>query len=261
MKLPAFTKTLRTPEFVLSYLLGAAVALFVVVGCGTFGSNPSPPTSVERALFNTVTNYVVQTNLVQVAVPVFHTNEVVQTVTNTVPGGPTQVLTVTNTVVQTNYVQTPTEVVTNVPTYTMTAKPGTTSSIQAGSGILNTFFPGAGSLIGYGLTALVGAWGYFRSSKLGDTSGALTQEMETVLEFLGAMPNGPQYVNTLKSWLQAHQNETGVATQVLAMLSNEVSNPDAKVAAQQLINTINALNAQTAPSPTAPAQIPPVKLV
>jgi hypothetical protein len=237
------------------------LCLGAIVGCGIFGSNPSPPNAVERALFNTVTNYVTQTNIMPVTVPVFQTNTVVQTVTNTVPGGPAQTVTVTNEVIHTNYVTQLSLVPTNVPSYQLTEKAGTAAGIQAGSSVLNTLFPGAGALIGYALTGLVGAWGYWRSSKLGNTSGALTQEMETVLEFLGAMPNGPQYVNTLKSWLQAHQNETGVATQVLTMLSNEVNNSDAKVAAQQIINTINALNAQTTPSPVAPTLIPPVKLV
>lgn len=249
---------LTKPIVTLAGLCTLACTVIILAGCGTFGSNPSPPNAVERALFTTVTNYVPQTNIVQQVVPVYTTNEVVVTRTNEVPGQPP--VTVTNEVTRTNFVTQAVPVVTNVPSYTLTPSPSTQSGISTIGSAVNTFFPGVGGIVGYGLAALAGAWGYFRSSKLGNTTSALSQEIETILEFAGALPNGQQYVTTIQQWLQAHQNETGVASQVLSILENDVSNPDAKVAAQQLINTINALNAQ-GPTPVAKPVIGPVPLV
>lgn len=249
---------LTKPTITLAGLCTLACTIIILAGCGTFGSNPSPPNAVERALFTTVTNYVPQTNIVQQVVPVYTTNEVVVTRTNEVPGQPP--VTVTNEVTRTNFVTQTVAQVTNVPSYTLTPSSATQSGISTIGSAVNTFFPGVGGVVGYGLAALAGAWGYLRSSKLGNTSSALTQEMETVLEFMGALPNGAQYVTTLKTWMQAHQNDAGVATQVLGMLANDVSNPDAKVAAAQLVTAINALNAQTSTAVPRPA-IGPVPLV
>lgn len=247
------------PTIVLPGLCALACAIIALAGCGTFGSNPSPPNAVERALFTTVTNYVPATNYVTTTVPQYTTNTV--TITNVVqqPGQPPAQVIVTNEVTRTNFVTQTVAQVTNVPSYTLTPSPSTQSGISTIGSAVNTFFPGVGGIVGYGLAALVGAWGYFRSSKLGNTSNTLSQEIETILEFAGALPNGQQYVTTIQQWLQAHQNETGVASQVLSILENDVSNPDAKVAAQQLINTINALNAQ-GPTPVAKPVIGPVPL-
>ena len=250
---------LTKPIVTLAGLCTLACTVIVLAGCGTFGSNPSPPNAVERALFTTVTNYVPATNYVTTTVPQYTTNTV--TVTNVVqqPGQPPAQVIVTNEVTRTNFVTQTVAQVTNVPSYTLTPSSATQSGISTIGSAVNTFFPGVGGIVGYGLAALAGAWGYLRSSKLGNTSSALTQEMETVLEFMGALPNGAQYVTTLKTWMQAHQNDAGVATQVLGMLANDVSNPDAKVAAAQLVTAINALNAQTSAAVPKPA-IGPISL-
>lgn len=226
----------------------------LMVGCAAVGSNPTPPSKFESLLFNTQTNeatvtayrtntVVVQqvvTNTVAVTQPVTNTVGVVQFVTNQVPVPVVQYVTNQEAVAY----QAP------VPAYTETPKDSVKASVQAGGAVLNTFAPGIGSLVSAAIMALLGGWGYVRSSKasaLGSTSSALAQEMEAVLEFVKALPNGPTYVGELVDFLQKHQTEAGVASQVLQILENEISNPDAKVAANQVIQAINALKATTQP--------------
>jgi hypothetical protein len=109
-------------------------------------------------------------------------------------------------------------------------------------------------LVTLGITLLAGLYGYLRSYKNGQTGNALSQEMETVLEFIKALPNGATYATALTNFMAAHQSDAGVVSQVGNILANDISNPDAKVAAQQVIDAINALQVAAAPgAPSAPA--------
>ena len=96
-------------------------------------------------------------------------------------------------------------------------------------------------MVTMGLLALLGAWGHLRSYKAGNTASAIAQEVETLREFIQALPNGTKYDTAITSWLQNHQMETGVAQQVVGILANSVSNPDAKVAANEIANTLASL--------------------
>ena len=162
-----------------------------------------------------------------------------------------------------------TQITNSQPAYTLTPNSTAQSAANIVGTVANAAIPGAGSLISMGILAALGIWGHLRSYKLSNTvatttatNQATTQEIETLLEFIGALPNGSTYVSTVTSFLQAHQAEAGVINQVVTLLQNDVSNPDAKVAAQEIINTINGLTTATAPVPAAavPLKIGPVSL-
>lgn len=228
-----------------------SLALVLIAGCSLFGTNPKGPTKIERGLFDVVTNIVVVTNAVPVPVPVYVTNQVLQT--NIVAGAP--VVASNAVVVIDHYVTNTVMVTSNVEALTLTTSDKTKQGINTIGTALNTFLPGVGTAVSLGLAGLAGLWGYLRSSKLVNTAGALAQEIETIRQFVRALPNGAQYDTTLVNFLQQHQNETNSIKTVLDLLANSVSNSDAKVAANQIINVINGLNA---PHPTPVVPIGPV---
>lgn len=233
-------------------------------GHSLLGRNPSAPTKVESALYDTVTNYVTVTNQVQQAVPVWRTNEVQVTVTNQV-AGQAPVVVVTNVLerVVDHYLTNTVMVPTNVPAYTETVGAGTKASVQAAGSALNMFVPGAGGIASSAVLALLGFWGYLRSSKLGDTSSALAQEIQTMRRFIQTLPNGQAYDSALVSFLQAHQAEAGVAQEVMSILESKLQNADAQVAAQEVMRTIQQLQLQgVTPTPTpTPPRAPGVSIV
>jgi uncharacterized protein YukE len=212
-----------------------SLCLTVIVGCSLF-SNGAPPTKAEQAIYNVRTNYlevvVPRTNFVPVTVLVTNTQGVTAYQTNIVP----VVIQGTN----------------EVPQYTYAPKPGTTTGVQVAGTAINTFFPGIGGLVSTGLTALVGLWGYIRSSKNYNTGAALAQEVQTIRQFVQGLPNGATYDAAFTQFLQAHQADANVLNQVVNLINNEVSNSDAQVAAQQIQQTIAALSGGTV-NPTTPA--------
>lgn len=192
--------------------LSALVLLsLTIIGCQAFRTG-SPPTKAEAVLFNVQTNYV----------------PIVTTVTNppTTAGQPPVVTTITN--FEPNYVWTPGHV---------------TKDVETG---LNAI-PVYGSLASGALGILAGIWSWFRSSKNYNTGVDLAQSIETIREFVKQLPNGATYDSALTTWLQAHQAEGGTIAGVLQMLENDVSNPDAIVAAQQIRAAIQALNPTALP--------------
>lgn len=210
--------------------LASSLILATNGGCSMFGANPKSPSKVESQLYNTVTNYVPQivtkTNYVNVEIPMVfaRTNEmnVISWLTNTV------VETRTNTVTETN----------QVPAYTLTASDNAkvlASGIGAGA---NAILPGSGDMITMGILALLGIWGHARSYKKGTVNDTLAQEVESIREFIKTLPSGTNYDNAITSWLQSHQVESGVAQQVLNVLANSVSNPEAVAAAKEISATI-----------------------
>lgn len=131
------------------------------------------------------------------------------------------------------------------PVYTYSPN-STFKDIQTGVDLI----PGYGGLIGTGLGALAALWGWMRSSKNGTTAATLAQSIEAIREVIKALPNGATIDNQLTSWLQQHQADTGTVQSVLTLLENDVSNADAKIAAQQIISTIQGLSANAVPTGT-----------
>lgn len=219
---------------IVTFAIGIAL---ILEGCAAVGPNPTPPTKAESLIFNTVTNY--QT----VVVPAYVTNQVqVQSFQTNVQGVVvTQYL--TNTVPITVPAQT-----NQVPTYTDTVKPSVKEGIQGAGGILNFLFPGWGSLATNGLLALLGGWAYARSQKQGvNTTAALAQEIEVVRSLLQSLPNGAALDNQFVTWIQNHQAEAGILTQVMGVLASRVKNNDAQTAADQIAKAVQALVTSTTP--------------
>lgn len=217
-------------------LLSVLTLSLALVSCAS-----TPPTAIERQLFTTVTNQV--TVIKEIPVPVFVTNQVVQTVTVTnALGVPTPVFYTNQTTViawQTNTVTATNE------GYIYSISPTTKQAITAGATVIDGFAPGIGTAVGAAVLAILGGLGWLRSSKDGAnkaaTAAALAQEVETLRAFIQSTPNGQKYDQLLVQWLQSHQLEAGVAQEVLGLLEQKVSNPDAKVAVEAILQTYKQL--------------------
>lgn len=146
--------------------------------------------------------------------------------------------------VQTNQVPvvTPDGVTNFKPVYTYSPGP-VVKDVQTGLGLI----PGYGGLAGTAVGVIAALWGWVRSSKNYKTGANLAQSIETIREFVKQLPNGATYDSALTTWLQQHQADTGTVSDVLNLLSNDVSNPDAQIAAQQIREAIMALNPSALP--------------
>jgi hypothetical protein len=231
-----------------SIVIGAAALILCVglLGCKLFGSNPAPPSAFERTLFDVITNHVTQTNILQVPVPVYTTQFVTVTATNVtqVPGQPPVVVIITNVTPErvvdhyiTNTLQVP---VTN-ETYTLATKESTKTGVQGIGSLVSTLYPGIGGLVSMGILAALGGWAQLRGNKQANTSVALSQEIETVRNFIKMLPNGTQYDNALTQFMQTHQLEAGVVQNVLSILNNKIKNEDARTAANEISDALGAL--------------------
>lgn len=198
-----------------SFILIPFTLAIMLVGCSQFGANPPAPTKFEEGLFNVQTNFVpqvvYQTNVVD------KTNIVVTMVTN------------------------------QVPAFTMTPGAGAQTVAQTAGSIGNAVLPGIGDAVSMGVLALVGLWGHLRSYKGGKTlatqqatSAALVQEVQTIRNFIKTIPSGAKYDTAITAWLQKHQVETGSATQVLQLIRDDVSDPHAQIAANEILSAVKA---------------------
>lgn len=209
-------KSFVSCKMVVGFLAGLAIAS--MVGCAS-----RPPTKTELKFFDVQTNLApvisVQTNVIPVTI--YRTNEqnVVIPVT----------LYETNVVPVTNYTE----------AYVYKPGAGAAEAAQVGGAVGNLF--GAGGIASTGIMALFSLWGYLRSRKSLVTAGNIAQTVETIREFVKTLPNGTVYDNELVNWMQQHQAEQGVLNQVLDLLNKQVSNADARVAADQIRATITAL--------------------
>lgn len=140
-------------------------------------------------------------------------------------------------------------IITQAEEYHYTPGPGAQQARQVATDVGNLF--GVGGLVGTAFGLLTGLWGFVRSSRTYRTAANLSQSIETMRQFIQQLPNGAQYDAALVSWLQAHQAEGNVMQQVLQLLQSQVSNPDARVAAQDIMNTIQALQGLTPAAPKA----------
>lgn len=215
-------------------ILASAIAIIgaaaILVGCDTLGLNPKPPTATEARLYDIQTNQVpitvTVTNIVQ------HTNQV--TLTNTVDN----TVTTTNVVTATPVVS---QVQSNQPEYLYNPRPAITGTIKAAGDASGPFTAGIGTMIGGGLALLYGMWGQMRSTKLKGTASALTQEIEAVRDYILTLPQGVKIDAAVTQFMQQHQVEAGVATQVMSLIEGNTSNPTVVGVSQNLQAAIAAL--------------------
>lgn len=184
-------------------LLAIASLVAIVSGCSLVGRNPSPPSKFEQGVFT------VQTNYVPVVVPVTNSTGQVALTTN------------------------------QMPQYTYAQGPGAQVAKDTVGAIGNLF--GVGGLASTALGGLLSIWGWLRSSKNYQTAANTAQVVETLRQFIKGLPNGQAYDTALVQFMTQHQSEAGVLAQVTQILANEVNNPDAKVAAEQVIATLRQL--------------------
>jgi len=211
-------------------VLSLAAAVSLLWGCTS-----TPPTPREQRLFDIQTNYTpviqVQTNVITRTL--YQTNEVVVTNITGVIEYRTNLLPIL--IYETNIIS---RVVTN-ESYVYTPGEGAKEIQAVGREIGNLF--GLGDVVGFGLGALFSIWAFFRSKKAYTTAANIAQAVETMREFIRSLPNGAVYDNELVNWMQKHQAEAGVLSQVIALLQKEVSNPDAKAAAENVKKIIEGL--------------------
>ncbi len=203
----------------------------MLAGCRLVGANPAPPTAFDQKFYDIETNLVqqlaVRTNVV------WQTNVSVQTVTLTNQQNVVVPMTVTNFVP----VQVPTYLtITNtVEQYIYRPNTNAATVAQIGATAGNFAFPGFGSLIGIGLTALWGLWGTLRSSKAQKTAGTLAQVIEVGRQVLQQTPQGAQAAEAWKTWMIQHQAQQGVIESVIALLPKAVDGQAAQQTAASLL--------------------------
>lgn len=195
---------------------------------------------LDRTLYNVETNYVphvvVRTNTVTVTnfVPVVVGTTNVVTVTNEigVVTQQTNVVTITN-LVEHRIIESQVSATTNlVPVTTLVDKPAAVDAIKTVGGIAGAYIPGAGGLI---TTALVGLLGIYRNARNKKTIGALIQGIETGREVLTNTPQGQELFTRYTKWLQSHQREAGVLSEVRRLVDTYADNEAAREAAKLLL--------------------------
>lgn len=219
---------MKSKAMKLSALVLTATAL-VITGCKMFGANPTPPSALEAKLFDITTNstpkVVTQTNVV--------TQYSVVTLTNSVG----LVTFSTNTFFTTNVVD-----ATNiVQAYEYVPKPANTATISAVGTATAPFTAGWGTLISSALVGLYGLWAHLRSTKSTATSSALTQEIEAIRAYILTLPQGTKVDAAVTQFMQQHQVESGVASEVLNLIKGYSSNATLTGIASDLQDTINTL--------------------
>lgn len=184
----------------------AFIAIPVIVASVWLGC-AGTPTKLETKLFNITTNYLPVTNEV-IAVSPDGTK-----VTNLVESAK--------------------------PVYVYTKGSGETQITQVGTDVGNLF--GVGGLAGTAIGMLFGAWRWIRGNKVAQTANELAQNIETIREFVKQLPNGATYDSVLTGWLTKNQAKAGVLNEVINILKQQISNPEAKAAADQVSETIAGL--------------------
>jgi hypothetical protein len=218
-------------------IIGLLAAVFIITGCagGLFGQNPIAPSKFEQSVFD------VQTNIIQVKVQVPVTNFIdvpnIKQVLVTNEQNLVKVIELTNITVMPKYELK--EIVREVTNYTMLPSAQTKDTIAIGSGILNAYAPGVGTLVGGILGGLLLAWGKMRGAK--NAAPVLAQNIETLREFIKTLPDGAKYDKALTDWMAAHQQEAGSLKAITTILDKYVSNPEAKGTVAEIQAAIAAL--------------------
>jgi len=244
------TPTSRAWREALAFLLLTAGGFIVIIGilllCGGCALMPK----ADRALFNITTNYApvvltvtntqVITNIVERPVV---TREVV-VVTNIIQAAPV----VTTTVIEhTNIVRVPeivwsntVQIVTNFIPHDVVVAPKAAigTSLDVVGGLAGPW----GTLGAVALTAILGVWARSRQKDINavlagevaakQTVGeTLSQSIEVARELIKKTPQGQQLEQRYLDWLQTHQAAQGVLGAVADLVTETVSNPQAKVVA------------------------------
>ena len=120
--------------------------------------------------------------------------------------------------------------------------------------MLNTFFPGIGSMVALALGGLYHGYRQVRNRKVNE---ALVQGVETARAVLETTPQGQAADAQFVKWLMEHQKEAGVFTSVSELVDAFADNPAAKMTAQEIVERLQRAEEQrvkaTAPAVPSPA--------
>lgn len=204
--------------------------LCFTIGCAALTSKP--PSGLETKLYDIKTNYtpsvvlqtnlvtVTQTNVVNVRNPVtevmYQTNQVtIQTVG-------TNIVTVTNL----------------VPSYDFTTKASAVADAQLTGGVINTVFPGWGSVVSYGLTGILGLWASLRTKKQNALMANSVQAIETARSVIKSLPNGATIGKQFDDFLVQHQTDANLLNAIGPLVDKYVNADQAQGAATKIIQLI-----------------------
>ncbi len=200
--------------------------------------NTAPPTELEKKLFSVVTNTVTVTNVVTEV----RTNQVVQTVTKTNEVGMAVPIYLTNQVVEKVF---HTNVV-DLAVPQLVLGPGSQAATAVGGAVAEPF--GWGGLVSTVIGGLLAGYLGLRNRALrGDATaasqvaGALTQNIETLLEVLSRTPQGQAVLPAVKQYLMKNQTSVGVVEQVSAIMAEYLNKPEAKGAAEEIVKALQTL--------------------
>ena len=219
-----------------------ALIVLPIAGCRYFGANPSPPSGLERSIFDVETNLIAElgkrvvTNTVSVPVLVVVTNPA----TGIVVQGTNEVLVQKfNLIDVTNYHE----------EYTLTPKTNGVVAVgtQVAGGIANLVVPGLGGTVVAALGGIFGLWAKLRSAK--KTAVTLAQGTEVIRNVVQTLPDGANIDSKITAFLQKYQIEAGVLDQVLAILQQQKSSGATIRAEADAMNIASALKTIPATTP------------
>jgi len=231
---------------------GLAAAMMLCAGCSLLGKNAKPATAFEKKFFT------VETNIVELVKPITNIVTIVQTNVEV------KVVTVT----QTNQIGVPVPVPVQITNYNTVTSYQTNTGYSTNYAAVEHLSPGTGSnatvaavgagagLFGYGglATTLLGGLlaGYLKlrnnalagqADTMTQVSGALTQNIETLLNVLQSTPQGAAAMPAIKAYLTAHQADANVFQEVATIIENFVDEPAAKQSADEIIKALGTLSA------------------
>jgi len=122
--------------------------------------------------------------------------------------------------------------------YIYTFNTNAVAAAQIGGSVAAPF--GLGGVVASGLLGIASIWGAIRSRRLTKVAAGLVQGIEVASEVLRTTPQGNELDEKLKTWLQAHQAESGTIASVLALMNSTVDNAEAREVAAKLKAEIEA---------------------
>lgn len=220
------------------------VALLAICTTGCSWLQTAPPTKVESALFDSITNTTSVTNLMSVtnmtqvtnmmpSVVTVTSNGVASSITNLVPQVVTQPVITLQPVVQ------------PVVSVSLVPKATTTAGIQTAGAIGNVIMPGAGMLITGLLGGLFTMWGKLRSTTT--TANAATAKAAVLTKLAGVSQaavataqaviakTNPSASTAFNTWLAAHQSDVDIAEELATAVDGFVDPTHTSTIAEGII--------------------------
>lgn len=222
------------------------VGLIGLSGCATGqnqgllnANNATPPTALERQLFEVITNtrpvVVTTTNVVTL----YQTNQVVETRTVTNQVGLTVPVWITNHVTDVTCVTNVTSATNMVEGYQLAPGKGSGAAAAVGGAVAAPF--GWGGVVCLVLGCVANGWLTWRNKALAGNvktttavAETLAQNIQTLRRVIESTAQGQQLGALVKQYMQAHQGQAGVIQEVTEIVKNVVDDKSAQLAADEI---------------------------